>query len=49
VTVRDEEVAERELLRRILSDDAVRVTTFGRRRYQLEEVFVNLIEGTNGR
>ena len=49
VAVRDEVAAEQELLRRVLSDDGVRVVTFGRRRYQLEEVFVNLIEGVNGR
>jgi ABC-2 type transport system ATP-binding protein len=48
VAVRDETAAEQELLRRVLSDDAVRVVTFGRRRYQLEEVFLNLIEGVNG-
>ena len=45
VKVYDEEAAEQELLRRVLGEDGVRVVTFGRRRYQLEEVFMNLIEG----
>jgi len=45
VAVSDDEAADQTLLRTILGDDSVRVRNFGRRRYQLEDVFVNLIEG----
>lgn len=45
IAVSDDAAAETTLLRTILADDAVRVVSFGRRRYQLEDVFVNLIEG----
>jgi ABC-2 type transport system ATP-binding protein len=50
VAVSDDEAAESLLLRTVLADDSVRVRSFGRRRYQLEDVFMNLIEGNgNGR
>jgi ABC-2 type transport system ATP-binding protein len=45
VAVSDDAAADASLLRTILADEAVRVRSFGRRRYQLEDVFVNLIEG----
>lgn len=45
VAVHDDAAADEELLRTILADDGVRVTAYGRRRFQLEDVFVNLIEG----
>jgi hypothetical protein len=45
VAVSDVAGADASLLRTILADEAVRVRSFGRRRYQLEDVFVNLIEG----
>lgn len=45
VAVSDDEAADATLLRTILGDESVRVRNFGRRRYQLEDVFMNLIEG----
>ena len=45
VAVSDDAAADATLLRTILADDSVRVLQFGRRRYQLEDVFMNLIEG----
>ncbi len=51
VAVSDEAAAEQQLLRLILQDPAVTVTSFGRKTYNLEEVFLNLVEGSekNGR
>ena len=51
MTVSDEAAAEQQLLRLILQDPAVTVTSFGRKTYNLEEVFLNLVEGSekNGR
>lgn len=45
VAVGDEAAAEALLLRTILADEGTRVKDFGRRRYQLEDVFLDLIEG----
>ncbi|MFN0177625.1 MAG: ABC transporter ATP-binding protein [Gemmatimonadales bacterium] len=45
IAVGDDGAAEATLLRTILADEGVRVLSFGRRRYQLEDVFMNLIEG----
>lgn len=47
VSVTDDEAAEAELLRLILADDSTRVLEFGRKRYDLEEVFLGLVGGTN--
>ena len=44
VTVDDEEKAKRDLLRSVLRDKGVTVTEFGRRKYELEEVFLRLVE-----
>jgi ABC-2 type transport system ATP-binding protein len=44
VSVHDDAAAEAELLRTVLAADDVRVLSYGRRRYQLEEVFMSLIE-----
>ncbi len=45
VVVSDDQAAEAELLRAVLADDQTKVKKFGRRRYQLEDVFMHLIEG----
>jgi ABC-2 type transport system ATP-binding protein len=45
VSVDDEEAAEAQLLRLVLSDDHLIVTEFGRKKYELEEIFMGLIEG----
>jgi ABC-2 type transport system ATP-binding protein len=49
VTVTDEAAAEEQLLRVILSDAQVKVLEFGRKKYELEEVFLGLVEGSDGK
>lgn len=49
VGVHDDSAADAELLRTILADDGVRVTSYGRRRFQLEDVFMDLIAREDGR
>jgi len=46
VSVRDDDEAETELLRTLL-DNGLRVSQFGRRRYDLEDVFMNIVEGVD--
>jgi ABC-2 type transport system ATP-binding protein len=45
VSVTDENAAESEMLRLILADDSVKVTEYGRQKYDLEDVFLNIVEG----
>jgi ABC-2 type transport system ATP-binding protein len=45
VSVSDERAAEAELLRSVMALDEVVVTAFGRRQYNLEEVFLQLVKG----
>lgn len=47
VAVSNPEAAEARLLRLLLADDALSVTEFRRRAYELEDVFVQLVEGGN--
>ena len=47
VGVSDEAAAEAHLLRHILADEAVVVTEFIRQKYELEEVFMDLVQGDN--
>ena len=47
VGVSDEAAAEAHLLRYILADEAVVVTDFNRKKYDLEEVFMQLVQGDN--
>jgi ABC-2 type transport system ATP-binding protein len=47
VTVTDPEAAETELLRGLLADPDVAVTDFRRQSYELEDIFVQLVEGEN--
>jgi ABC-2 type transport system ATP-binding protein len=49
VTVTDEAAAEGQLLRLVLADSQVNVLEFGRKKYQLEEVFLGLVEGNDGK
>ena len=46
VTVTDEEAAKAQLLRLVLADERTAVVEFGRKRFELEEVFVSIVEGT---
>jgi len=45
VGVSDEAAAEAHLLRHILADGAVVVTEFSRKKYDLEDVFMDLVQG----
>ena len=49
VSVSDETAAEDQLLRLVLADPRVAVTEFGRKKYELEEVFLGLVEGSDGK
>jgi ABC-2 type transport system ATP-binding protein len=50
ISVSDEGAAKDQLLRLALSDPAVTVVEYGRKTYNLEDIFVNLVEGEqNGR
>jgi ABC-2 type transport system ATP-binding protein len=46
VNVTDEQAAEAQLLRLVLVDEHTTVTEFGRKKYELEEIFVSIVEGT---
>lgn len=43
ITINDEQRARRDLLRVILLDEAVEILAYGRRQFELEEVFMNLV------
>jgi ABC-2 type transport system ATP-binding protein len=45
ISVSDEELARARLLRLLLEDPQLLVTDFRRKEYELEEVFINIIEG----
>ena len=45
VAVTDEAAAKDQLLRLVLSDEQITVTHFGRKTYELEEIFMNIVEG----
>ena len=45
VSVTDEAAAESQLLRTVLADDNLTVVEFGRRRYELEDIFMGIVEG----
>jgi ABC-2 type transport system ATP-binding protein len=45
VKVTDEKIAESELLRLVLSDPQTTVTEFGRKKHNLEEVFLEIVSG----
>ena len=45
VAVTDEAAAKDQLLRLVMSDEQITVTHFGQKIYQLEEIFMNIVEG----
>lgn len=45
VNVSDKEAAEKDLLRYVLADPAVTVAEFSRKKYELEEVFMEIVKG----
>ncbi|MFW9833459.1 MAG: ABC transporter ATP-binding protein [Candidatus Thorarchaeota archaeon] len=44
VTVQDTSIAKKQLLRTVLQDDSVDVLDFGLKQYELEEIFMRLVE-----
>ncbi len=46
VRVTDADAAKAELLRLLQADGGVVVTSFGRKEYELEEIFMSIVEGT---
>ena len=46
VSVTDADMAKAQLLRLLLADEDLVVTGFGRKEYELEDVFVSIVEGT---
>lgn len=49
VSVNDDNAAEAQLMRLISSDEHVTVSEFARKEMNLEEVFMDLVEGNNGK
>jgi ABC-2 type transport system ATP-binding protein len=47
VSVTDAEAAETQLARLIMCEEQVVLTEFGRKKHELEEVFMNIVEGSN--
>jgi ABC-2 type transport system ATP-binding protein len=45
ISVSDEEMAETQLLRLVLADKQTTVTAFGRKKYDLEEIFMQMVDG----
>ena len=45
VSVNDEAAAEAVLLRHVLADSSITVTEFSRKKYELEEVFMDIVKG----
>jgi ABC-2 type transport system ATP-binding protein len=45
INVSDEGAAKKELLRYVLADSSVTVTEFTRKKYELEEVFMDIVKG----
>jgi len=45
ITARDEAAAEGQLLRLVLADEQTTVTEFGRRKYNLEDIFLQMVDG----
>ena len=45
VSVSDEATAETTLLRHVLADQQVAVIEFSRKKYELEEIFIEIVKG----
>ena len=46
IQVYDEQAAEAQLLRSVLDDPQVTVIAFSRKKYELEEVFMEIVKGS---
>jgi ABC-2 type transport system ATP-binding protein len=49
ITVDDEPAAETQLLRLVLANEKTAVTEFGRKKYNLEEIFLQMVDGGHSR
>ncbi len=49
ISVSEEEAAEDQLLRLVLADKQTAVTEFGRKKYNLEEIFMQMVDGGQGK
>jgi ABC-2 type transport system ATP-binding protein len=47
ISVTDDRAAEAQLLRCVLADEALTVVEFSRKKFELEEVFLSIVEGGN--
>lgn len=47
VSVSDDAIARKQLLRTVLADDAIDVIDFGLKQYELEEIFMRMVEASN--
>lgn len=47
ISVTDDKAAKAQLLRLMLADEQIMITNFGRKTYNLEEIFMNIVEGDN--
>jgi ABC-2 type transport system ATP-binding protein len=47
IGVTDDRAAEAQLLRHVLADEALTVVEFSRKKFELEEVFLSIVEGGN--
>lgn len=45
ISVTDEDAAEAHILRTVLADEHLTVVEFGRRKYELEDIFMGIVEG----
>lgn len=45
ISVTDDKAAKAQLLRLVLANEQLEATSFGRKTYELEEVFLNIVEG----
>ena len=45
VTVTDEKAAQAQLFRLLMADEKLIITNYGRKKYELEEIFLNIVEG----
>ena len=45
VIVTDEKAAQAQLLRLLMADEKLIITNYGRKKYELEEIFLNIVEG----
>ena len=45
ISVTDDQAAEAQLLSHVLADEALTVVEFSRKKFELEEIFMSIVEG----